>query len=171
MNCIKCNQEIPEGSRFCPHCGAEQIVRAEVEHIQPETGAQDNVYTQPGSEPGNNTYIQPQYQNESNYQNNYQNNYQSNPYQQPGEQPVNWVPYLVLSIISTICCCLPFGIVGIVFSAKINTAVNTGNMEEARRYANTARIWIIVAVVCGIVSNLIWFVLMGQVASDFYYYY
>lgn len=143
MNCIKCNQEIPEGSRFCPHCGAEQIVRAEVEHIQPETGAQ----------------------------NNYQSNPYQQPYQQPGEQPVNWVPYLVLSIISTICCCLPFGIVGIVFSAKINTAVNTGNMEEARRYANTARIWIIVAVICGIVSNLIWFVLMGQVASDFYYYY
>ena len=22
MNCIKCYREIPEGSRFCPHCGA-----------------------------------------------------------------------------------------------------------------------------------------------------
>ena len=24
MNCTNCYQEIPDGSRFCPHCGAKQ---------------------------------------------------------------------------------------------------------------------------------------------------
>ena len=48
-------------------------------------------------------------------------------YQNNGQKPeINYVPYLVLSIISTVCCCLPFGIVGIVFSEKINSAMNVG---------------------------------------------
>ena len=24
MNCIKCYQEIPDGAKFCPYCGAQQ---------------------------------------------------------------------------------------------------------------------------------------------------
>lgn len=49
--------------------------------------------------------------------------YQQNNFNGMPQKPVNWVPYLVLSIISTLCCCLPFGVVGIVFSAKINSAI------------------------------------------------
>lgn len=127
MNCIKCNQEIPEGSRFCPHCGAEQVQASQPVDIQAEAGAQ-SVEVQAEAETQKDAYVQPgaPVQNYSSSQQGapYQNNAYQSPYQQDQGEPVNWVPYLVLSIISTICCCPPFGIVAIIFSAKINSAVN-----------------------------------------------
>lgn len=48
MNCIKCYQEIPEGSKFCPHCGAQQPDPADAGHAdtQVNTGAQPDAATQ-----------------------------------------------------------------------------------------------------------------------------
>lgn len=85
---------------------------------------------------------------------------------------MNWVPYLILAIISTICCCPPFGIVAIVFAAKINSATYAGNNEEARRAARNAKIWIIVAFVVGLLVELfsMAFGVIGSI-SEFYYYY
>ena len=36
MNCIKCYQEIPDGSKFCPHCGTQQ---PEAGPVHAEAGA------------------------------------------------------------------------------------------------------------------------------------
>lgn len=97
-----------------------------------------------------------------------QNNFNGMP-----QKPVNWVPYLILSIISTLCCCLPFGVVGIVFSAKINSAMLAGNLEEAQNNAKMARIWIIVSFAIGLLTWLIYMVLIvtGAVSGSAYYYY
>ena len=121
----------------------------------------------------NNNYQNNNYQNSSCQSNGYQNgNYQNTPsYQQGQGDTVNWVPYLVVSIISTLCCCIPFGIVAIVFSAKINSAVNSGNAEEARKSAKTARIWIIVAFAAGIISAILYIALMAFIGVNEYYYY
>ena len=88
------------------------------------------------------------------------------------EEPVNWVPYLILAIVSTICCCPPFGIVAIVFAAKINSATYAGNHAEARRAARNAKIWIIVAFVVGLFAELC-FMALGVAGgiSEYYYYY
>ncbi len=75
-----------------------------------------------------------------NYGQQNQGYYQQNNFNGMPQEPVNWVPYLILSIISTLCCCLPFGVVGIVFSAKINSAMLAGNLEEAQNNAKMARI-------------------------------
>ena len=98
----------------------------------------------------------------------HQNNFNGMP-----QKPVNWVPYLILSIISTLCCCLPFGVVGIVFSAKINSAMLAGNLEEAQNNAKMARIWIIVSFAIGLLTWLIYMVLIvtGAVSGSAYYYY
>ena len=107
MNCIKCYQEIPEGSRFCPHCGAQQpdpqnsgseSVNMEPQpdvNIGPEAGAQtaqENPYQENSYQEGQNDSSP--YQNQS-YYGGYQNNnssYQTPPsYQTGGQQPsVNW---------------------------------------------------------------------------------
>lgn len=207
MNCIKCYQEIPEGSRFCPYCGAEQTVahqpadaqvnsapqtetdtRADVPAqseadahtettAQSDTSAKNDVYSQPGTPYQNTQNYGQGAQDASGYGAGYQGGYQSNSYPQDQGQPVNWVPYLVLSIISTLCCCPPFGIVAIVFSAKINNAMNEGNAEEAKKSAKRAKIWIIVAFVTGIISYILYFALVGFIGAagylgtDGYYYY
>lgn len=170
MNCIKCYQEIPEGSKFCPHCGAQQ----------PETPGNDPVNTQ--ADAAAQTETQPlqnggyQDQNTQYQSNPYQNNqYQTPPVYQSSyepEKPVNWVPYLVLSILTTVCCCVPFGIVGIVYSAKINSAMNAGDYEGAQRAAKTAKIWIIVAAVVGLIANIIVAIMTySGILGSYYYYY
>ena len=212
MNCIKCYQEIPEGSKFCPHCGAQQPEMADAGHAdtqanttaqpdavaQPDTSAQSDTAAQPDTQAQNtqyqdqNTQYQAQnaqyqnpytqYQDAQNYgtgsQNTYTSDYQNSQYQTPPvyqssyqpEKPINWVPYLVLSIVTTLCCCLPFGIVGIVYATKINSAMNAGNYEEAQRSARTAKIWIIVAAVVGVIANIIVGVMAAVGAMDSYYY-
>lgn len=108
-----------------------------------------------------------------NYGQQNQGYYQQNNFNGMPQEPVNWVPYLILSIISTLCCCLPFGVVGIVFSAKINSAMLVGNLEEAQNNAKMARIWIIVSFAIGLLTWLIYMVLIvtGAVSGSAYYYY
>ena len=108
-----------------------------------------------------------------NYGQQNQGYYQQNNFNGMPQEPVNWVPYLILSIISALCCCLPFGVVGIVFSAKINSAMLAGNLEEAQNNAKMARIWIIVSFAIGLLTWLIYMVLIvtGAVSGSAYYYY
>ena len=127
-------------------------------------------------EPNNYEYGQQNQNYEQQNQNYTQQNqgyYQQNNFNGMPQKPVNWVPYLILSIISTLCCCLPFGVVGIVFSAKINSAMLAGNLEEAQNNAKMARIWIIVSFAIGLLTWLIYMVLIvtGAVSGSAYYYY
>lgn len=124
-------------------------------------------------EPNNYEYGQGYGQQNQNYNQQNQGYYQQNNFNGMPQKPVNWVPYLILSIISTLCCCLPFGVVGIVFSAKINSAMMAGNLEEAQNNAKMARIWIIVSFAIGILTWLIYMVLIvtGAVSGSAYYYY
>ena len=124
-------------------------------------------------EPNNYEYGQGYGQQNQNYTQQNQGYYQQNNFNGMPQKPVNWVPYLILSIISTLCCCLPFGVVGIVFSAKINSAMLAGNLEEAQNNAKMARIWIIVSFAIGLLTWLIYMVLIvtGAVSGSAYYYY
>ena len=104
-----------------------------------------------------------------------QSYYQTPPVYQTSYEPkkeINWVPYLVLAIISLVCCCPPFAIVAIVYAAKINNAMSAGDYAEAERCARLARIWIIVAFVVGFFVQLIFGLLMysGFMGSYYYYY-
>ena len=165
MNCKNCYQEIPDGSKFCPHCGAKQ------NEVQPNAEQKNAVKNDPVQATGaaKTTENAAGYQDAAGYQNNsgYQN---VTGYQNNGQKPeINYVPYLVLSIISTVCCCLPFGIVGIVFSVKINSAMNAGNYEEAVQNAKMAKIWTIVSFVVGLVVGILYFIFGIIVGIDNYY--
>ena len=161
------------------------------EKVQPEEDVQPTEPTQPEDVAGsyqndpyksvnqeqNTSYGEPnnyEYgQQNQNYEQQNQGYYQQNNFNGMPQEPVNWVPYLILSIISTLCCCLPFGVVGIVFSAKINSAMLAGNLEEAQNNAKMARIWIIVSFAIGLLTWLIYMVLIvtGAVSGSAYYYY
>ena len=65
------------------------------------------------------------------------------PYQQ------NIPNHLVWAILVTLCCCLPFGIVAIVYSTQVTTHLQAGNYEAARKASNAALTWILVSVIVG----------------------
>ena len=53
--------------------------------------------------------------------------------------------YLVLSIVATLCCCMPAGVVGIVFAAQVNSKLAAGDVAGAQESARMAKIWTWVA--------------------------
>lgn len=59
--------------------------------------------------------------------------------------------YLIWSILATLFCCLPFGIVSIVYSVKANSAYDAGNYDEHIQNANSAKTWLIWSVVLGLI--------------------
>ncbi|MEO5361699.1 MAG: CD225/dispanin family protein [Nitrospirota bacterium] len=67
-----------------------------------------------------------------------------------------YVPdYLVWSILTTLFCCLPVGIVAIVFSAQVNTKVKVGDIAGARDSAKKAKMWCWISVASWAVFALI----------------
>jgi len=76
-------------------------------------------------------------------------------------QPRPHVPnYLVPAILSTVCCCLPFGIVAIVFAAQVNAKLQAGDMRSAMEASRRAKTWCWIAVACGLIATLLWLTLL-----------
>jgi hypothetical protein len=81
--------------------------------------------------------------------------------------------YLAWSIISTVlatCLCCPLGLIGIVaivFSSKVNSLLNQGDIEGAKRASANAKTWCWVATafaIIGLIINIVWLA-TGGVAS------
>jgi len=60
--------------------------------------------------------------------------------------------YLVHSILVTICCCLPFGVVALVYSAQVNSKLAAGDIAGAEASSRSARTWVIVAAIAGVLT-------------------
>lgn len=75
----------------------------------------------------------------------------------PPQQPVGQAPnnYLVWSILVTIFCCIPFGIVAIVKSSQVNGLWAQGRFVDAQASAASAKKWIIWSVVVGLIVDAI----------------
>jgi hypothetical protein len=81
--------------------------------------------------------------------------------QQP--QSAQQVPppnYLVWAILTTILCCLPFGIVSIVYAAPVNSKWTAGDYEGAKQSSKNAKIWAWVSFGVALAGVLIWLILM-----------
>lgn len=73
----------------------------------------------------------------------------------PASKPNN---YLALAILSTIFCCLPFGIVSIVFASKVDSQWNAGDYNGAMESARKAKTWFWLAFGIGLVVDIIWLI-------------
>jgi hypothetical protein len=74
----------------------------------------------------------------------------------PSFQPQQHVPsYLVPAIFSTLCCCLPLGVVAIIYAAQVNTKLQAGDIPGALEASRKAKMWFWLAVVLGIASSLL----------------
>ncbi len=67
--------------------------------------------------------------------------------------------YLWQSIVVTVLCCLPAGVVAIVFATKVDGRRQIGDINGAFAASKKARMWCIIAVLAGVASFIIFFIL------------
>jgi hypothetical protein len=74
----------------------------------------------------------------------------------PGMGGVPAIPnYLWQSIVVTLCCCLPFGVVAIVFSSQVNSKLAAGDVAGAMNASQKAKMWCWIAFAVGVVLALV----------------
>jgi hypothetical protein len=76
-----------------------------------------------------------------------------NEYLKPQNPPKS---YLVESILVTVFCCLPFGIIGIVNASNVESLYKSGDYEGAERASQKAKKWMIMGLVGGIVVLMLY---------------
>lgn len=86
-----------------------------------------------------------------------ENNLNSNGGNLPQTPPKN---YLVESILVTVLCCLPLGIMGIINATKVEGLYAAGDYESAQRYADEAKKWCKFGLIGGIVVAVIYIIFM-----------
>lgn len=79
--------------------------------------------------------------------------------------------YLVWAILATIFCCIPFGIVAIVFAAQVDSKWSKGDTAGAEQASRNAKTWCWVTAGTGLALNVIgtavyMFLVMGAVAAS-----
>lgn len=74
-----------------------------------------------------------------------------------GTPPKN---YMVESILVTIFCCLPFGIVGIINAANVNSRFTSGDVEGAQKASQEARKWMRIGFIIGLVVAVLYGIMM-----------
>ncbi len=85
-----------------------------------------------------------------------------------GQQPMGWQGpqpgwqgqrepdnYLVWAILCTVLCCLPLGIVSIVYSTKVSGLWAQGRFAEAQNASDNAKKWAIIGAIVGAVVYVI----------------
>jgi len=93
------------------------------------------------------------------------------PAQQPGwpaqREPDN---YLVWAILCTVLCCIPFGIVSIVYATRVSGLWAEGRYAEAQSASDSAKKWAIIGAVVGgatyVIGIVLWFAFIAAVVSS-----
>lgn len=139
MFCPQCGTENPDSAQFCGGCGQKLVPAAPVPapapvSTQPPTPAQPPaapVTVTPPPPPG-----PPQ------------------PTLTTTSSPA--VPtHLVMAIITTLCCCMPLGIVSLIFASQVAGKVRAGDIAGARKASSRARTWAIVGIIGGLIVQAI----------------
>jgi len=66
--------------------------------------------------------------------------------------------YLAFAIITTILCCLPFGIVSIIFASQVNSKWAAGDFAGAQSSSRNAKTWAWVSFAIGILGFVIFLI-------------
>jgi hypothetical protein len=76
--------------------------------------------------------------------------------------------YLIQEILTTVFCCLPFGIVSIVYAAQVNGKVVAGDRAGALESSRNARTWAWIAFGAGLVVGVGYLLLVvaGAIAQS-----
>lgn len=75
--------------------------------------------------------------------------------------PKNW---LIESILVTVLCCLPLGIVGIINASSVEAKYAKGDIEGANKAAQLAKTMVLISAISGLVGVVVWIVFFGGMA-------
>jgi hypothetical protein len=83
------------------------------------------------------------------------------------QAPVN--NYLVPAILTTLCCCLPGGVVAIIYAAQVNSKLAAGDIAGAMAASRNAKMWSWIAAGAGILLGLAYagLLMVGGLAQKF----
>ena len=109
-------------------------------------------YPGQNQQPNNQGYNQP---NTQGYNQPYNQGYNQG-YGQPQTPPDNG---MVWAILTTLFCCLPFGIVAIIKASSVNGLWMSGNYDAALNAAKSSKNWSLAAACSGLVVLVIYFML------------
>jgi hypothetical protein len=97
--------------------------------------------------------VPPDLNNEEPKQDRKQENYASRP-----PMPKTW---LVESILATLFCCLPFGIIGIVYAARVESSYSRGDYQTAERSSKEAGRWTKLSIFLALALYILIFILIA----------
>lgn len=153
MFCPKCGNPLPANARFCSLCGVAVRSNASPGMESPLDSAASEKNDDFGAA----------YDSQSPYA----SPPAPDPYAPTGWEHVANVPdYLIWNVLSSLFCCMPLGVAGIIFSIQTNSAKTRGDFETAARHSSTAKTLLIVGLVVGglqILLSFLWFALVATV--------
>lgn len=86
----------------------------------------------------------------------------------PSTAPVNIPNYLVFAILTTVFCCLPAGVVSIVYAAQVNGKIAAGDIAGAMAASKNAKLWAMISAGVGfafIALYIVFIVIMGGIGA------
>jgi len=150
MYCSNCGMKFPDSAYRCPNCGAEPANAAQAEAARTEYTNLEPVQAEPvfservqaeRSSPAGDAAAR-------------------------GDVSRKVENHLVKSIIATICCCMPFGVVSIVYSAKVGPLLQANNIDAALEASKKANMWGNLSIGVGILVQALWLILYSTVFMD-----
>ena len=136
MNCPNCGTSNPETSSLCANCGRPLASSTPHSYTPPPPSSSSTSYTPPRP-PGGGSYGAPP----------------------PAGQPIP--NYLIQSILVTICCCQPLGIVAIIFAAMVNSKLASGDTAGALDASSKAKLFFWISLALAVLGWLIVFMTGG----------
>jgi len=172
MRCPNCSADCAELASECEFCGHvlnDGAVAAAEPPAPPVAPSNPNRATYTSSEPTysipEKTYTPPPPTPTDNpYAANYPSSSKASRATAGGSVP----NYLVWAILATLCCCLPAGIVAIVYAAQVDGKVASGDYYGAVEASNNAKMWSWISFGASAVVGVLYFllILVGGVADS-----
>jgi len=148
-HCSKCGAELNPEAKFCSNCGASQAENARAESFEPENGLTAGAAAPEG---GSAQPAQPAPANVG----------------QPAGAPPPPVPpgarvisprkietSLIKSILAAFCCCIPFGIIGIIYAVQADKLLKKNDLAAAAEAGHKSDLWSNLAIGVGLTIYLL----------------
>lgn len=137
MKCSNCHAECSDQASECEFCG--QTLTKPTEQIHPElaTVAPDGPPPLPDFAP---PPVPAGFESDNPYAASDSSSYGSP--QLPAHDVPNHLPLSILAAVLTLfCCCIPFGLVPVIFSTQVNSKLASGDYAGAQAASDNAKLW------------------------------